>query len=103
MLDPPCLEYLLECSETSLRLFEISRLDHVAGMKKEARALLELLVEEAAAALLARWLIENRTRLAGCTCGLQKTLDFADEAVADRAPTNGDSDGIRANAAHAQR
>lgn len=93
------LEYLLDCSDTSLRMLELSRLDHVAGLKKEARQLFDVLIEEAATALLARWLLENRARLTGCTCGLQKTLDFSYEAVADCVPANCYPDRVGTNGA----
>jgi hypothetical protein len=55
----PPWDYLHEASSPSLESFELSRLNHAANLRKEIAALLEQWVEEAAEALLARWLRED--------------------------------------------
>jgi hypothetical protein len=57
--DPP-VEYLRNCSETSLRYFEMSKLEHVANLRRELGVLLDEMMEESALALLARWMIDKR-------------------------------------------
>lgn len=57
-LTPPW-DYLHQASSPSLESFELSRLNHAANLRKEIAALLEQWIEEAAEALLARWLREN--------------------------------------------
>jgi len=55
----PPWDYLREASSSSLESFELSRLNHAANLRKEIAALLDQWIEEAAEALLARWLREN--------------------------------------------
>jgi hypothetical protein len=45
-----------------LQSYELSRLSHAANLRKEIGALLDQWMEESAAAMLARWLIEQRER-----------------------------------------
>jgi len=56
----PPVEYLRQCSSTSLRYFEISKLEHVANLRRELTVLLEEMTEESALALFARWMIDKR-------------------------------------------
>ena len=58
----PPRESLLSASHNSLQSFELSRLNHAANLRKEIGALLDLWIEESSAALLARWLMEQRER-----------------------------------------
>ena len=58
----PPWEFLLSASRNSLQNYELSRLSHVANLRKEIGALLDLWIEENSAAMLARWLMENRER-----------------------------------------
>lgn len=60
-LGEPPVDYLRECSSTSLRYFEMSKLEHVANLRRELSVLLEEMTEESALALFARWMIEKRT------------------------------------------
>ena len=55
----PPWDFLHEASSPSLQSFELSRLNHAANLRKEIAALLEQWIEEAAEALLARWLRED--------------------------------------------
>ncbi len=55
----PPWDFLHEASSPSLESFELSRLNHAANLRKEIAALLEQWIEEAAEALLARWLREH--------------------------------------------
>ena len=57
-INPPW-DYLHEASSPSLESFELSRLNHAANLRKEISALLEQWIDEAAEALLARWLREE--------------------------------------------
>ncbi len=60
----PPWEFLLSASRNSLQSFELSRLAHAANLRKEISALIDQWMEENAAALLARWLMEQRERSA---------------------------------------
>ena len=59
----PPVQYLRECSDNSLRQFEVIKLEHVANLHRELRAGWEEMLEESALALLARWMIDNRAAL----------------------------------------
>jgi hypothetical protein len=58
----PPWEFLLSASRNSLQSYELSRLSHAANLRKEIGALLDLWIEENSAAMLARWLMEQRER-----------------------------------------
>ncbi|HYL62378.1 MAG TPA: hypothetical protein VE077_07125 [Candidatus Methylomirabilis sp.] len=60
----PPWEFLLTASRNSLQSFELSRLSHAAELRKELAALLNQWIEENSAAMLARWLLEQRDRSA---------------------------------------
>src|SRR6476646_2005372 len=60
----PPWEFLLSASRNSLQSFELSRLAHAANLRKEITALIDQWMEESAAAVLARWLLEQRERSA---------------------------------------
>jgi len=58
----PPWEFLLSASRNSLQSFELSRLAHAANLRKEITALLDQWMEENAAAMLARLLLQQRDR-----------------------------------------
>jgi hypothetical protein len=58
----PPWEFLLSASRNSLQSFELSRLAHASNLRKEITALIDQWMEENAAAMLARWLLEQRDR-----------------------------------------
>ena len=58
--EPP-VDYLRECSSTSLRYFEMSKLEHVANLRRELSVLMDEMMEESALALFARWMLEKRS------------------------------------------
>src|SRR5258708_37721167 len=58
----PPWEFLLSASRISLQSYELSRLSHVSNLRKEIGALLDQWMEENSAAMLARWLMEQRER-----------------------------------------
>ncbi len=58
----PPWEFLLSASRNSLQSYELSRLSHAANLRKEITQLLDSWLEENTAAMLARWLIEQRER-----------------------------------------
>ena len=58
----PPWEFLLSASRNSLQSYELSRLSHAVNLRKEIGALLDLWMEENSAAMLARWLMEQRGR-----------------------------------------
>lgn len=60
----PPWEFLLSASRNSLQSFELSRLAHAANLRKEIAALLDQWMEENAAAMLARLLVQQRERSA---------------------------------------
>ena len=57
--EPPW-KFLVSASRNSLQSYELSRLSHAANLRKEIGALLDLWLEENSAAMLARWLMEQR-------------------------------------------
>ena len=59
--EPPW-EFLLSASRNSLQSYELSRLSHAANLRKEIGQLLDSWLDENAAAMLARWLMEQRER-----------------------------------------
>jgi hypothetical protein len=76
----PPWEFLLSASRNSLQSYELSRLSHAANLHKEIGALLDLRMEENSAAMLARWLMEQRERP-------QPTLE--DAPAGESLPQNG--------------
>lgn len=85
-LEPP-VRYLRDCSDTSLRLFEVSKLEHVANLRRELRALWEEMLEESALAQLARWMIENRAYLRSKPRGTQPVAAALGEPQRGGRPT----------------
>jgi len=71
--EPP-VQYLRDCSDTSLHLYEVSKLEHVSNLRRELRALWEEMLEESALAHLARWMIENRADLRSNTRSIEPSL-----------------------------
>jgi hypothetical protein len=59
--EPPW-EFLLSASKNSLQSYELSRLSHAANLRKEIGQLLDSWLDENSAAMLARWLMEQRER-----------------------------------------
>lgn len=60
--EPP-MQYLRECSDNSLRHYEVVKLEHVANLRRELRVLWEEMLEESSLALLSRWMLEHRSYL----------------------------------------
>jgi hypothetical protein len=58
----PPWEFLLTASRNTLQSYELSRLAHAANLRKELGALLDQYLEENTAAMLARWLMNQRER-----------------------------------------
>ena len=56
----PPWEFLLSASRNSLQSYELSRLSHAANLRKEITQLLDSWLEEHTAAMLARWLMQQR-------------------------------------------
>jgi hypothetical protein len=87
----PPWEFLLSASRNSLQSYELSRLSHASNLRKEIAALLDQWMEENSAAMLARWLIEQRERppLAQETSGAgelpQRGHAASDNVLPDRA------------------
>ncbi len=78
----PPREFLLSASRNSLQSYELSRLSHVANLRKEIGALLDLWMEENSAAMPARCLMEQRER---------PQQPPEDTLAAESLPTNGNS------------
>jgi hypothetical protein len=56
----PPWEFLLSASRNSLQSYELSRLNHASNLRKEIAVLLDQWMEENSAAMLARYLIQQR-------------------------------------------
>ena len=59
----PPLSFLLEASRTSLQDLELAALNRSANLGKAVRSELQQWIEQSAAAMLARWMIEHREEL----------------------------------------
>ena len=89
----PPWEFLLSASRNSLQSFELSRLSHAANLRKEISALLDQWLEENAAAMLARLLLQQRDRSPRTSEPLSEvesrsngTHTASDNLFSDRAP-----------------
>jgi hypothetical protein len=58
----PAWEYLRDASKITLQSFELSRLNHAANLRKQVDNLLSQWLDETAAALLARFLLDQTDR-----------------------------------------
>lgn len=63
----PPWKFLLSASRNSLQSYELSRLSHAANLRKEVAALVDQWVEENSAAMLARWLMDQREQPASAS------------------------------------
>ena len=84
--EPPW-EYLCTASDESLRGFELARLNLASNLRKQVAGLVDLWVEETAAALLARWMLEHRALLADSADFLPEAIEPQTTASRARAPT----------------
>jgi hypothetical protein len=75
----PPWEFLLTASCNTLQSYELSRLSHAANLRKEIASLIDAWIEENSAAMLARWLIEQR----------QRTVAPTDDSTAAAPPASG--------------
>ncbi len=78
-------EFLLSASRNTLQSYELSRLAHAANLRKEMITLLDQYLEENAAAMLARWLIEQRERTvtAGEEAAVQESAGSSGQTASD--------------------
>ena len=93
----PPWEFLLSASRNSLQSYELSRLSHAANLRKEITQLLDSWLEENAAAMLARWLMQ-RENLAARE---QAALEPSDHPLPAAAPERSSPSAARAKAARA--
>jgi hypothetical protein len=65
MRDPalPAIDFLLESSTRSLQDLELASLNRSANLARAVRSEIEQWIEQTAAAMVARWMIENREAL----------------------------------------
>ena len=96
----PPWEFLLSASRNSLQSFELSRLAHASNLRKEITALIDQWMEENAAAMLARWLLEQRERSARAPDMLSRAPSHgngahsvSDNFFVDRAASQSESGG----------
>jgi len=61
-IEPP-LDYLRTASRSLLQSFELSRLNNAANIRREIAALVDQWIEEAAQAMMARWMMEHYSSL----------------------------------------
>jgi hypothetical protein len=94
----PPWEFLLSASRNSLQSYELSRLSHAANLRKEITQLLDSWLEENTAAMLARWLMEQRDHPAA--------REYSDHAASAASGSVGNEERVagheaRGKAAHA--
>ena len=92
----PPWEFLLSASHNSLQSYELSRLSHAANLRKEIAQLLDSWLEENAAAMLARWLMQHRENPAAHE---HTEADLGDEPLVAAAPERTSSAAGRSRAA----
>lgn len=83
--EPP-IQYLRECSDNSLRHFELAKLEHVANLRRELHVLWDEVLEEASLAVLARWMLEHRSYLRSRVAGAESALSTLGEPLAPTVP-----------------
>jgi len=77
------LSYLMSASSETLQGFELSRLNHVANLRKEIAAMEEQCEKERIAAEVARWLAEHRDEiLRNAGLWLKRANELPSEEVA---------------------
>ncbi|TMI88341.1 MAG: hypothetical protein E6H00_12980 [Bacillati bacterium ANGP1] len=67
----PPLSFLLGASTNSLEDLELAALNRRANLAKAVRYELEQWIEQSAAAMVARWMLENREALLGGTAAIE--------------------------------
>jgi hypothetical protein len=77
----PPWSYLRQASESSLRSFELSRLNHAANLRKEIVALLDQWLEETAEARLARCLLDLSPSLDRTPGLLKQPADLGEDPL----------------------
>ena len=85
----PPWDYLHDASISSLESYELTRLNHVANIRREMGALMEQWIEDSAQALLARWILDDRAIVRpdprGPPQSPQSELPFAQPQTSERA------------------
>jgi hypothetical protein len=71
------IKYLETASDQSLESYELSRLNHASNLRKELVQLIDQWLEESAAAMLARWILEHRRQIRDSDNSHSKSLDNA--------------------------
>jgi hypothetical protein len=61
-IEPP-LDYLRTASRSLLQSFELTRLNNAANIRREIAVLIDQWIDEAAQAMLARWMLEHHNSL----------------------------------------
>ena len=93
----PPWEFLLSASRNSLQSYELSRLSHAANLRKEITQLLDSWLEENTAAMLARWLMQQRETSAAREQG---SVERPENAQATASGERSSPSGARGNGAH---
>jgi hypothetical protein len=94
----PPWEFLLSASRNSLQSYELSRLSHAANLRKEITQLLDSWLEENSAAMLARWLMQQRE---APVCSEQSAPERSEDPLAAVASERSSAPGARAKDARA--
>lgn len=76
----PTVDFLLYASTRSLENLELSSLNRAANLSKTLKLEMDEWIEQAATAMMARWMIENRAELLGQSviCAKPKSLPLFD-------------------------
>jgi len=86
---PPPWDYLHDASISSLESYELTRLNHVANIRREMGVLIEQWIEDSAQALLARWILDDRALVRPSAResvpASQSDLPFSNQRTATRA------------------
>jgi hypothetical protein len=84
----PPLDYLHTASRSSLQSFELARLNHAANLRREISVLMDQWIEETSEAMLARWMLENHSRLHQPSPRAPELLGVQEDSAADPFPNH---------------
>lgn len=80
----PPLSFLLDASHTSLQDLELASLNRSANLGKSIKRELDDWIEQSAAAMVARWMLDNREALLSAGATLSEDVEDLRESFQQR-------------------